>query len=289
VTLLVSLDHPLLDAERERDLLKRVALGNAASELLGQELPRRRRVLLAGLVSDRDRAIDELVSANLRLAARTARRYAGRDPARFEDLLQEASIGLLAAIEDFDASRGARFASYAVWRIQDAVAAGAARVPMEAVRLPRRALNQQLRTEQLSELLTQRLGRTPTSDELAQELGTSRQRAELLALPLRVVSLGASSEPSAPEEHAPERGVEDAELAEELRGRLEALFAACDEVERALLRARFGLGDERPRALVELVGLSPWVERAPDLAALLRLETELLSRLRSLVSRAGAA
>ena len=113
-------------------------------------------------------ARDELVTRFLPLARKLARRYAGaREP--FEDLLQVASLGLVKAVDRFDAERGTAFSSFAVPTILGELKRYFRDLGW-AVHVPRGAQEQALKVQEAQERLTSRTGRPPTVDELAQYL-----------------------------------------------------------------------------------------------------------------------
>ncbi|WP_280418162.1 RNA polymerase sigma factor SigF [Nocardia carnea] len=127
---------------------------------------------LAGLESDDPRRQEirtEIVHLGLPLADHIARRFSGRGEA-FDDLLQIARMGLVQAVDRFDVSRGSSFLSFAVPTIMGEVRRHF-RDHTWAVRVPRGTKELHLRIGPASEVLFQRLGRTPTAREIAAELG----------------------------------------------------------------------------------------------------------------------
>ncbi len=124
------------------------------------------------LVNNKERAReahDALIGANLRLVVSVAKKYMGRGSS-FDDLIQEGNIGLLKAVTKFDASRGFKFSTYATWWIRQAITrsiADQARV----IRIPVHLQESIQKLRRASRELTQRLGRSPTHEELALESG----------------------------------------------------------------------------------------------------------------------
>lgn len=115
-----------------------------------------------------DEAQADLIRANLRLVVSVAKRYMGRGIA-FQDLIQEGNIGLLRAVEKFDAAKGYKFSTYATWWIRQAISRAIAdqartiRIPVHMFE----TINRLMRTQRR---LVQDLGREPTSEEVALEM-----------------------------------------------------------------------------------------------------------------------
>jgi len=157
---------PLLDSAEEIRLAGIIATGQAAAKELrdGKPTAQARRGL-EEQVSRGDLAQRRLAEANLRLVVSVAKRYAGRGMSLL-DLIQEGNIGLLHAVEKFDADRGFKFSTYATWWIRQSV--NRAIVDQSrAIRLPAHmfeTINRLLRT---TRQLSQELGRDPTLEELA--------------------------------------------------------------------------------------------------------------------------
>src|SRR5690606_13164411 len=116
---------PLLNAEQEVELAKRIEGGLYASERLrqaeerGEKLPTALRRDLDWIARDGERAKNHLLEANLRLVVSLAKRYTGRGMA-FLDLIQEGNLGLIRAVEKFDYTKGYKFSTYATWWIRQA-------------------------------------------------------------------------------------------------------------------------------------------------------------------------
>lgn len=224
---------PLLTSEEERELSRRARAGDEAA---------RKR----------------LVEANMRLVVNIAKQYRHRAIA-FEDLVQEGAIGLMSAVERFDPDRGFRFSTYATHWIRQTIGR-AIDVKARTIRLPAHVADLLRKLARLRETMSADLGRDPTADELACELGISKQRFLLLlqsysdAVSLESVRAGvegASSQDSMSEKQSidPEKGVFDRE-----RSRLlAALLAELSPRERRVVSIRLGL-EEAEIGLLRDVG-----------------------------------
>jgi len=114
---------PLLNAEQEVELAKRIEAGLFAEEKLAEgrlTLSTDQRIDLEWIAEDGTRAKDHLLEANLRLVVSLARRYTGRGML-FLDLIQEGNLGLIRAVEKFDYTKGYKFSTYATWWIRQAI------------------------------------------------------------------------------------------------------------------------------------------------------------------------
>jgi RNA polymerase primary sigma factor len=129
---------------------------------------------LANITSYIEVAKHKFIQANLRLVVAIARRY-DRGQMPLIDLIQEGNLGLIKAVERFDYRRGFRFSTYASWWIRHAIGRALADKG-NAVRVPVHALDTQHRLAKAQEMFGLRLGRAPTDDELAEEVGIDRRR-----------------------------------------------------------------------------------------------------------------
>ena len=160
---------PLLSGEEEVKLATAIGEGKlAAQRLKSEDLDPETRDTLA-LVQQRGLAAEKrLAQANLRLVVSVAKRYVGRGMS-FLDLIQEGNIGLLRAVDKFDATLGYKFSTYATWWIRQAISRAIAdqartiRIPVHMVE----SINRQIRAQRR---LMQELGREPTPEEVALEM-----------------------------------------------------------------------------------------------------------------------
>jgi RNA polymerase primary sigma factor len=170
---------PLLTAEEEVTLSKRIERGRRArEELASRVVSIKRRFDLQGLIEDGWAAREHLITANSRLVISVAKKYMGRG-VPFLDLIQEGNIGLIRAAKKFDYRRGHKFSTYATWWIRQAVTRAIADQG-RTIRVPVHMGDQINKLLRVSHQLTQKLGRDPTTDELADALTVSSKKVETM-------------------------------------------------------------------------------------------------------------
>ena len=168
---------PLLTAEEEVDLSQRIELGRMAREELARGgVSPHRRLELRRLIEDGWLAREHLITANSRLVISVAKKYMGRG-VPFLDLIQEGNIGLIRAAKKFDYRRGHKFSTYATWWIRQAVTRAIADQG-RTIRVPVHMGDQINKLLRVQHQITQRLGREPSLDELAEALDVHPKKVE---------------------------------------------------------------------------------------------------------------
>ncbi|MGD2252180.1 MAG: sigma-70 family RNA polymerase sigma factor [Anaerolineales bacterium] len=168
---------PLLTAKEEVELCKRIERGRKARQALAQgKLSDKHRQEMRRLVEDGWAAREHLVLANSRLVISVAKKYMGRG-VPFLDLIQEGNIGLIRATKKFDYRRGHKFSTYTTWWIRQAITRAIADQG-RTIRVPVHMGDQINRMLRVSHRLTQKLGRDPNTEELAEALDVTPHRVE---------------------------------------------------------------------------------------------------------------
>ena len=171
---------PLLTAEEEIELGKRIAAGKAACEAL-ENLPNlrpRQRAEREAAICDAQAAREHLARANTRLVVSIAKRYIGQG-LPFADLIQEGNLGLMRAVDKYDYTRGNRFSSYAWWWIRQRITRSL-RQKVRTIRIPLHIVERIQLMYRTAYTLEQELGRRPTPEEMATQLQLSPARVRSL-------------------------------------------------------------------------------------------------------------
>jgi len=272
---------PLLTADEEVMLAKRIERGRLArEELAGGVESRKRTRELRRWIEDGWAAREHLITANSRLVISVAKKYMGRG-VPFLDLIQEGNIGLIRAAKKFDYRRGHKFSTYATWWIRQAVTRAIADQG-RTIRVPVHMGDQINKLLRISHQLTQRLGRDPTTEELAAELDVTPKKVEnMIQVSRRPLSLEIPTDEEEdsvlgdfiPDDDspAPVDTVTNHLLKEHLREVLESLPPR----EVRILQLRYGLLDGESYTLEE-VGRKMGVTRE----RVRQIEAQALSRLR---------
>jgi RNA polymerase primary sigma factor len=272
---------PLLTAEEEVSLAKRIERGRRAREVLASApVSLRRRRELQMIIEDGWAAREHLITANSRLVISVAKKYMGRG-VPFLDLIQEGNIGLIRAAKKFDYRRGHKFSTYATWWIRQAVTRAIADQG-RTIRVPVHMGDQINKLLRVSHQLTQRLGRDPSTEELADALTVTPKKVENM---IQVARRPLSLETPTDEEEDSVLGdfIEDEEAPAPadtvtqnlLREHLQDVLSTLPPREVRILQLRYGLLDGQSYTLEE-VGRKMGVTRE----RVRQIEAQALSRLR---------
>lgn len=250
--------YSLLTAEDEVALAKQQERGEQAMQLLAEGVDDADlEDQLRWEVERGKQARDRLIQGNFRLVISIAKQYQGYG-VPFLDLIQEGNLGLMRAIDKFDYHRGYKLSTYATWWIRQAVGRAVADYGRN-IRLPVHMNERLRRLYRLSQRLEQELGRKPTTEELAEEMGIPPSKIQvMLGLSQDTLSL----EMPVGEEQESELGqfIEDeVSPAPEDRASHELLHEDVEEAletlsprESRILRLRFGLYDGHSYTLEEV-------------------------------------
>jgi RNA polymerase primary sigma factor len=247
---------PLLTAAEEVSLAKRIERGDMDAK-------------------------SKLTEANLRLVVSIAKRHVGRG-LPFLDLIQEGNLGLIRGVEKFDYRRGFKFSTYATWWIRQAITRAIAD-QARTIRVPVHMVEQINKLIRVQRQVLQDVGREPTPEEIASEMGTTPQKVrDIIKISQEPVSLespigdeGDSQFGDFIEDHdavEPVQAVSETLQCEEL----DALLTMMTSRERRVIELRFGLKGEQPRTLEE-VGQAFGVTRE----RIRQIEAKTISKLRS--------
>jgi RNA polymerase primary sigma factor len=251
---------PLLNAEQEVELAKRIEAGLFAEEKLarcGDTLSPSERFDMEWIAEDGRRAKNHLLEANLRLVVSLAKRYTGRGML-FLDLIQEGNLGLIRAVEKFDYTKGYKFSTYATWWIRQAITRAMAD-QARTIRIPVHMVEVINKLARVQRQMLQDLGREPTPEELAAELDMTPEKViEVQKYGREPISL---STPLG-EDGDSEFGdlIEDSEAIQPgeavsftlLQEQLHSVLDTLSEREAGVVSMRFGLTDGQPKTLDEI-------------------------------------
>ncbi|MGA9148015.1 MAG: RNA polymerase sigma factor [Candidatus Nanopelagicales bacterium] len=249
---------PLLNAEQEVELAKRIEAGLFAEEKLAAGVKDSRlRGDLEWIAEDGRRAKNHLLEANLRLVVSLAKRYTGRGML-FLDLIQEGNLGLIRAVEKFDYTKGYKFSTYATWWIRQAITRAMAD-QARTIRIPVHMVEVINKLARVQRQMLQDLGREPTPEELAKELDMTPEKVvEVQKYGREPISLHTPLGEDGDSEFGDL--IEDSEAIVPsdavsftlLQEQLESVLDTLSEREAGVVRMRFGLTDGQPKTLDEI-------------------------------------
>jgi RNA polymerase primary sigma factor len=251
---------PLLNAEQEVELAKRIEAGLFAEEKLGDpgtSIRPEHRLDLEWIADDGRRAKNHLLEANLRLVVSLAKRYTGRGML-FLDLIQEGNLGLIRAVEKFDYTKGYKFSTYATWWIRQAITRAMAD-QARTIRIPVHMVEVINKLARVQRQMLQDLGREPTPEELAAELDMTPEKViEVQKYGREPISLHTPLGEDGDSEFGDL--IEDSEAIQPgeavsftlLQEQLHSVLDTLSEREAGVVSMRFGLTDGQPKTLDEI-------------------------------------
>jgi RNA polymerase primary sigma factor len=250
---------PLLNAEQEVELAKRIEAGLFAEEKLAEShrMNSDQRIDLEWIAEDGRRAKNHLLEANLRLVVSLAKRYTGRGML-FLDLIQEGNLGLIRAVEKFDYTKGYKFSTYATWWIRQAITRAMAD-QARTIRIPVHMVEVINKLARVQRQMLQDLGREPTPEELAVELDMTPEKVvEVQKYGREPISLHTPLGEDGDSEFGDL--IEDSEAIQPgeavsftlLQEQLHSVLDTLSEREAGVVSMRFGLTDGQPKTLDEI-------------------------------------
>lgn len=221
-------------------------------------LSAQQEVELAARIKGGDReARSHMIRANLRLVVKIAHDY-NNFGLPMPDLISEGNIGLIKAVERFDPAKGGKLSTYAAWWIKQSIKRALAN-QSKTIRLPVHLVDKIAKVRRLAVSMSEELGREPTDEELADEVGISAPKlAQLRTVSLRPASLDAPVSEEDGKELGetvgdleapnPQEQLSESNMLEELA----EVLCVLDQRERRIITSRFGLEGEAPKTLEEV-------------------------------------
>lgn len=225
-------ETPLLDEAQEKELAARIAEGDAEAR-------------------------DRMVRANLRLVVNIARGYTGKGLG-LEDLIEEGNLGLMRAVEGFDASMNTRFSTYASFWIKQSIRRALA-ASGKTIRIPTYMAGLMAKWRRAAARLHNERGTPPTQEEVAQALGLSKKKLAILKKAILVYNSSPGSDPADTrwpldetfvdvQAKSPDAGMMALDETQQVLGLLDRM----SEREATILKLRFGLNGAEPKTLKEV-------------------------------------
>jgi RNA polymerase primary sigma factor len=249
---------PLLTPQQEQELARQVEHGQMAQRRLARDghAPQEKAKLMRE-VERGEEARQHLIKANTRLVVSIAKRYLGHG-VPFLDLIQEGNLGLMKAVEKFDYHRGHRLSTYATWWIRQSITRALAEQG-RTIRVPVHMSDRIRKIYRSARELEQELGRQPSPEEIAEEVGLEPDKVQWI---LRASRRPISLERPVGEEEDNELGsfIEDEKVLAPSEAAYQHLLAeTMGEVlhtlsprEARILRLRFGIQDGHNYTLEEV-------------------------------------
>ena len=249
----------LLTADEEKSLSRRIRTGDAGAR-------------------------DHMVRANLRLVVNIARGYTGKG-LPLPDLIEEGNLGLLRAVEGFDPDMDTRFSTYASYWIKQSIKRSLINTA-KTIRIPAYMVELLSKWRKATAKLSDELGRTPSSEEVARELDLPPKKVKIVKKAIELYNSTPQSDTGedgwslgdvVPDERS--KGPEDCLLDSDNIKHVYRMLDEMPEREATILRLRFGLDDEEPRTLKEIgemLGLTRERVRQIETDALKKLNRGLI-------------
>src|SRR5271167_459083 len=228
-------------------------------EIMGTPLlTGQQEIELAARIKKGDREARALmIKANLRLVVKIAHGYANLGLPVL-DLISEGNIGLVKAVERFDPAKGGKLSTYGAWWIKQSIKRAMAN-QSKTIRLPVHLVDKIAKVRRVAMKMSEELGREPTDEEVAQEIGISSAKvSQLKTVSIRPASLDAPISDDDSTEFGEIVGDEDAQTPFEsfrdknMRDELSELLEVLDDRERKIILMRFGLEGGKPEILEEI-------------------------------------
>lgn len=249
----------LLTADEEKELSRQISNGETAAR-------------------------DRMVRANLRLVVNIARAYTNKG-LPLQDLIEEGNLGLLRAVEGFDPDMNTRFSTYASYWIKQSIKRSLIN-SAKTIRIPAYMVELLTKWRRATAKLNDELGRAPTQDEVAKELGLPKKKMSIVKTAIQLYT----QTPQTDDEESGwmmsdmvaddrAKGPEDELLDTDNLKHVFRMLDSMDPREATILRMRFGLDDAEPRTLKEIgesLGLTRERVRQIESDALKRIAKEIL-------------